>query len=89
MSEIIDVAQRWRCTECEWIGGKDAIIRFDDPDEEGNFWNICPQCRQAEQFELLCWKCDAPSSCGMPTTGYGYIHTCHKHSPASDSGGER
>lgn len=83
MSELIEVPQRWRCRECDWIGETEDIIRFEDPEGNDNFWNICPDCRSAEQFQVICWKCEHPAGMGTPALPYRYIWTCHKHNPGS------
>ncbi len=68
----------WRCKECEWTGRADEIEMFPDPKMEGNYWEICPQCREAESCEQLCEKCSSPATCGTPTPD-GYRRTCYEH----------
>lgn len=71
---------RWQCRECGWHGNEDAIARVKDP-ESDVVWNVCPQCRAADQFDNLCDEpgCDALAGCGWPSDK-GYRRTCFKHS---------
>lgn len=71
---------RYSCKECGWTGTEDAIIGFSDPEKKGNVWQLCPDCRAAEQFELLCHKCDQIGTIGTPLPG-DYIWSCFKHQP--------
>lgn len=70
----------WRCTECGWTGRETEMERVGDVKLEKHYWNICPNCRDAEQFELLCDRCDQVVTCGTPTPD-GYRNTCGKHQP--------
>lgn len=70
----------FRCKECGWIGQESEIVKFPDP-ESSNIWNICPQCRAAEQFENICDEpeCNSIATCGWPTLDNNYRRTCYKH----------
>jgi hypothetical protein len=52
---------RFRCDECDWVGLDTEIKTVQDPDMKGNSWQVCPNCRSAEQFTNLCDEpgCDA------------------------------
>jgi hypothetical protein len=71
----------WRCQECGWRGDEEEIISFADPVLEGNSWNICPECRAAEQFDNMCDEpeCRKVATCGWPSPE-GYRRTCFEHS---------
>lgn len=76
--------ERWRCVECDTVMNTGAIIQFPDPEEEGNSWAICPNCRSAESFERLCDEPECPNtaSCGTPVQDERrYVHTCYEHRP--------
>jgi hypothetical protein len=70
----------FRCDECGWIGGDKDIARVDDPSGSGVTWNVCPQCRAAEQFTNLCDEpdCKTPATAGWPSPE-GYRRTCGHH----------
>jgi hypothetical protein len=74
--------ETWRCTECKWLGPASAIKVVQDPDEADNAWSICPECRMAENFDIVCadTECQKIGSCGTPSKD-GYKFTCFEHRP--------
>ncbi len=70
----------FRCKECGWRGNESEIIRVNDPELDGNVWNVCPRCRAAEGFENLCDEpgCGRPAGCGWSGPD-GYRRTCYEH----------
>lgn len=73
--------ERWRCKECYQIWTVAQLEQvFDSKSDSGEFWNICPGCRAAENFDLICDvpTCKMAVSAGWPSPE-GYRRTCSNH----------
>lgn len=61
----------------------DTLDRVKDPKPGSQMeWAVCPHCRAADNFHVLCAApdCPHPASCGTPTP-HGYFWTCGTHQP--------
>jgi len=73
-----------KCKTCNWQGVDDEIDIVEDPKHDSDtVWQICPECRDAEQFNICCDEpnCWKVATCGSPTLSNVYRHTCDKHIP--------
>jgi hypothetical protein len=71
--------QRWRCTECGWIGSE--LLTAPNPFDPEDVICGCPECRSVDDFEPVCDEvgCDKDATSGWPSPT-GYRWTCHNHS---------
>lgn len=78
--------KKWCCDECDWIGPEGKLLIAPNPYLPGGAVTFCPQCKQAEQFTLICEVdgCEWPVTCGTPTKSGRYWQTCHEHVPPRD-----
>lgn len=71
-----------RCTQCDWVGDSDEVLRGENPFEAGTTIWGCPECRDIDHLNRACDEpeCREYATCGTPVKG-DYRHTCGMHKP--------
>lgn len=69
--------ERWRCSECLFIGRLD---QYEKEQRKSITMYFCPKCDEPNTVESMCDEpgCPNVSTCGLPTPE-GYKWICGKH----------
>lgn len=71
---------RYACTECDWRGPKDAILKAPNPFAQQEILWGCPNCHSVQDMREICMQegCENEATCGTPTPD-GYKRLCGEH----------